>query len=247
MTGRCDGAMRIIRFNWPFYAGAVLTVLLAAIVSTLLPPGWVRTTLQIASAVATYWMLASICASWLVYDYSPLMNGTWIPAALGFRPRNWMVIAAGLDDTTPALRQVLAGTHGRAFDIYDPDVMTERSIARARSAAVCEAEPASAGTLPVADETMDAAVLPLSAHELRTDAARRALLTEVARTLARQGRVIVAEHLRDAANFLAFGPGVLHFHSRRTWLRSFAGAGLSVRREFAMTPFVRIFVLERSS
>ena len=71
--------------------------------------------------------------------------------------------------------------------------------------------------LPIPTGTVEAALLLLSAHELRTDAARLALFTELRRVLGPGGRVVVAEHLRDAANFLAFGPGFLHFHSRRTW------------------------------
>lgn len=42
-----------------------------------------------------------------------------------------------------------------------------------------------------------------------------------------------------------FGPGFLHFHSRRVWTRCFAAAGLAVHEEFSITPFVRIFVLRR--
>ena len=55
------------------------------------------------------------------------------------------------------------------------------------------------------------------------------------------------EHMRDPANFLAFGPGFVHFFSRSTWLRALSDAGLSVREEFALTPFLRGFVCRATS
>jgi hypothetical protein len=85
----------------------------------------------------------------------------------------------------------------------------------------------------------------LSAHELRSDESRCALFAELRRVLGPAGRVVIAEHLRDWANLLAFGPGFLHFHSRRAWLRCFSRHRFDVHREFSITPFVRVFVLRR--
>jgi SAM-dependent methyltransferase len=135
------------------------------------------------------------------------------------------------------------------FDIYDPEEMTEPSIVLARrlrpQGELRQAEPANYRRLPLPTGTIDAAMLLLSAHELRSDEARAALFTELRRVLGPGGRVVVAEHLRDWANFLAYGPGFLHFHSRRTWVRCFARHRFDVHREFSITPFVRIFVLRR--
>lgn len=245
MIAGCRGTAQIVQFNWPFYAAATVLVSTAVAVASVRPAGTVSLLLMGGSAVAAFWIVASLGASWAVYDRSPLMTGRWVLEALPSRPQCWMVITAGLDDMAPVLRRVLAASPGRTFDIYDPGLMTEPSIRRARRWAAGGTEPADLHRLPVADHSVDAVILPLSAHELRTHRARCELLAEVARTLAGNGRVVVVEHLRNLANFLAFGPGVLHFHSRRTWCRCFDEAGLAIREEFPITPFVRVFVLTR--
>jgi hypothetical protein len=55
------------------------------------------------------------------------------------------------------------------------------------------------------------------------------------------------EHLRDWRNFIAFGPGFLHFFSARAWHRSAAAAALTLRRSESLTPFVRLFVFGRTT
>ncbi len=243
-----NGVGQIVRFNWPFYAIGAAAVLVAAQTIPRLPigPAW-HAILFVPPGLAVLWIVASLTSSWIVYDVSPLMRWTWIGRALGTAPRTWINIHAGLDQSTPTLQAMFPGSAGRVFDIFDPRLMTEPSIARARRLAhnAVEAEPVSFAELPAASGSADAVFLLLSAHELRTDEARNVLFDEVGRVLARGGRVIVAEHLRDAANFAAFGPGFLHFHSKRTWMRCFARTGFTVDTAFPMTPFVRVFALRR--
>ena len=250
---------QIVRFNWPFYAVALAVVTIAPVVIPRLPlTSLTRIPLYAATGLVAMWLVASLAASWIVYDRSRLMDWDWILQALGFHPASWINIHAGHDESTPALRALFSDAQGRVFDIYDPAEMTEPSIAKARTLArlrslrelrrgrhVQEAEHADYRRLPLPTGTIDAAMLLLSAHELRSDEARAALFTELRRVLGPGGRVVVAEHLRDWANFLAYGPGFLHFHSRRTWVRCFARHRFDVHREFSITPFVRIFVLRR--
>ena len=242
------GVRQIVRFNWPFYALALAVLAIAPPVVARLPvPGPVRDAAYAATGLAGFWAAASLLASWIVYDRSPLMRWDWLPRALGFQPGAWINIHSGLDESTPALRALFGDARGRVFDMFDPGEMTEPSIAEARRLArnEVEAEPVNFRHLPVATGTVEAALLLLSAHELRTDKARLELFTELRRVLGPGGRVVVAEHLRDAANFLAFGPGFLHFHSRRTWTRCFARTRFDIHAEFPITPFVRVFVLRR--
>jgi SAM-dependent methyltransferase len=244
------GVRQIVRFNWPFYALATTVVIAAGLVIARLPVAiGVRSLLYSATGLAGFWIAGSLAASWIVYDHSRLTQWDWIRDALEFRPRAWLNIHAGLDDSTPIVRGLLAPSRGRVFDIFDPAEMTEPSIARARRLGrpPVDPEPVDFRRLPAPAASVDAALLLLSAHELRTDEARGALFAELHRVLTPGGRVIVAEHLRDCANFAAFGPGFLHFLSRRTWKRSFACARLVIHAEFSITPFVHVFVLRRSA
>ena len=239
---------KIIRFNWPYYAVAGLAIVIMPIVVSRLPlPAWMRIAAYASLGLMSAWLVTSIVVSWLVYDRSRLMDWDWVLQALGFSPKSWINLHAGLDESSAALTRIFPGASGRVFDIYDAREMTEGSIAVARRLANNDvpAETADFRHLPLPKGTVDVAMLLLSAHELRSDEPRSALFAELRRVLGPAGRVVVAEHLRDWANFLAFGPGFLHFHSRRAWLRCFTQHRFDVHREFSITPFVRIFVLRR--
>jgi hypothetical protein len=242
------GVRQILRFNWPFYAAAVPIAIVAPYIIGALPgPVAVRVALYSATGLVWLWLFGSILASWIVYDRSELMAGSWILEGLPRVPERWIAVHAGLDEMTPVIERLLETT-GRTFDIFDPVEMPEPSIARARTPSSSPAaECVDFRRLPIEDTSVDAAFLLLSAHELRTHASRVALFTEIRRGLTSGGQAIVVEHLRDVPNFVAYGPGALHFHSRRAWLQTFAASGLDVAGERSITPFVRVFVLRRSS
>jgi len=249
------GLRQIVRYNWPQYVmGAACIaagVLLLAAASVPLLLWWA---ILAGIVLAGWWLVGSLIASCWIYDLSPLTRWKWLDAWLpdahdGSTPLRLLNIHSGLDDTTLILRSVFPNASIRVVDLYDPRVMTEPSIHRARRASppVAGTEPGTPRRLPADDQSADAVLLLLAAHELRRPAEREALFGEVRRVLPAGGRVVLAEHARDGWNFLAFGPGFGHFLPYGEWLRLARVVGLRVIHQGRITPFIRTLVVERGT
>ena len=239
------GVLQIVRFNWPFFVAAPLVVLVAGIGAMVLA-GVARLVLAVFVVGAAYWTVASLIASYWVYDLSALTRWAWLAEYLPATATRLANLHAGFDDTSHALRQAFPKAQWRTWDLYDPARMTEASIARARRASTGPpGEHVDPASLPADAAELDGAFLIFAAHEFRTAAARETLFTELQRVLKPNGKLIVVEHVRDLPNFIAYGPGFLHFLGRAEWLRLAGIAGFEIQHEFRVTPFVRVFVLRR--
>jgi len=245
--GRFQGLAEIFLFNWHWYAiGFVLLLTASAALFVFHWPIPVRVAVLAAIAITVGWTAGSLGVSHWVYDRSPLCEWHWIEKAASRPPSCWVNVHCGLDESTDSLKTLFPHARAVVLDIFDPEEMTEPSIAQARAArAHGDATRANFRRLPLPSASVDAAFILFAAHELRNPAAREELFGELARILIRGGEILIAEHLRDLPNFCAFGPGAFHFFSRADWLHTFDAAGLKLRREFNITPFVRVFVLRR--
>jgi hypothetical protein len=249
MPDRYRGVWQIVQFNRAAYVRALAGIFAAL---TLMPwtPAAMRPLLALAVGATTFWLSASLVVSCYVYDRSPLYTFDWLAACLTRVPRRWLNLHAGLDESTERLRALFPGAECLTLDVFDAREMTEPSILRARE--LTESGPSRSRSpradwraLPLLDATFDAVFLIFAAHELRRHSARVALLREVRRVLGAGGEIVLVEHLRGWANFLAFGPGFLHFFSWRTWRRAAEQSGLTVARRAQVTPFVDVLVLRR--
>lgn len=242
-----SGVLHILQYNRHYYLAGLIALVGAGIVIRFdLIPAPARAVLIGVAALVAFWSLGSLIASYYVYDHAGVTRWRWVPATLSSPPRQWLNIHAGLDESTEALKKLFPKATGTAIDIFDPVSMTETSIARARRN--LERQPDGIGkfdALPVPDRSRDTLFLLLAAHEIRKPGRRVQLFREAARVMTNPGQILLTEHIRDWKNFLVFGPGFLHFHSRREWQRVAQEAGLSVEREGSVTPFVRWFLLRR--
>ena len=254
MTANRDkyaGVLSILRYNSRAYAASLCVLFATAIVLWLrLLPRFADVLLIAAALLTMFWTFSSLAASYYVYDYAGVTRWHWLPPHLIFPPHRWLNIHAGLDQSTETLKRFFPQADYSVLDIYDPVEMTEPSIARARleKRALLETSVAcKLDSLPLADKDRDTVFLLFAAHEIRQRERRVKFLQESSRVLATSGQLILVEHLRDWKNFVAFGPGFLHFHSRIEWLRNAEAAGLALERETFVTPLVRCFVMQKTA
>jgi hypothetical protein len=239
----------VVSFNRHFFALALFACAVGIALIAIVQDPLARATLAVGVALAVYFMVASVIASYFVYDASDLYKLHWWPArCLELPPEQGIVVHAGFDPASPVIRAKFPRMRLRVLDFFDAGRTTEPSIQRAHRLNPPSAldERIAADAWPVPADSQDVVFALSAAHELRKPDERIALFREAARVLKRGGRVIVIEQLRDLCNFACFGVAAFHFLSRRTWLRSFAGANLTVTDEFTITPFMRAFVLRAS-
>ena len=244
--GKWQGMFTIMRLNWPFYAAAaaILVAGMAGMIFAMSVPAQIACLLAIAGCL--WFLVGSLTVAHLVYDRSDLYRWQWIERAFrGLMPERFIFCHAGLDEASVQLRQHLNAKHWLTLDHYDAELMTEPSIHRARQLfpRAPETKDTPFDRWPVDTRAVDVVFGLLAIHEFRSESERAAWFAEARRHLVPGGRVVVAEHTRDAANFLAFGPGFLHFHSPANWRRCWSRAGLALHDEFQITPWVRVFVL----
>ena len=245
--GRYQGVMQILRFNRRMYGLAVAGVVASALAWRFLPIAG-RVALIAGLVPALYWIGASLLVSHYVYDRFPLYDFRWIARLLGSTPRRWINIHSGWDETSGLLAEIFPAEEEQVVDIFDPRIMSEASIQQAQQVnqSACPGVAGRYDRLPFDAGKFDAAFTIFAAHELRRHEQRVELFREIARILVPGGEALLMEHMRDWRNFLAFGPGFLHFFSGREWREVASEAGFRVRTELAMTPFVRVFVLRKN-
>ncbi|MBC7922494.1 MAG: methyltransferase domain-containing protein [Ferruginibacter sp.] len=239
-----QGVYNVLLFNrhyyWASLAGLVAGALLLN--GLILPEGF-RGVAWLGLAAVAYFTVASLAASWWVYDASPLYRWEWLPGFVGRAPSSALNIHAGFDETSGVLRELFPDARWETADFYDPTLHTEISLARARRQypAPVFSQPVLSSHLPYPIGSFEAVFVLFAAHEIRKPVERVQFFEELKRVLRPGGSVILVEHLRDGPNFLAFGTGFTHFYSRSEWERVIESAGLRVEKQLGHTPFVKAF------
>lgn len=242
-----QGVWNIVRFNWQFYVLAIVSTIVLILLRNNFNAA-LGTAFDILITVIIGSTLISLLVSSYIYDFSTLYKLSWLDNLLNKGSGKIVNINAGFDETNNLLKNKFANSELVVFDFYDPAKHTEISIKRARKAypPFPNTYQVKTNHLPLQDNSTEKVFAILSAHEIRNGDERNYFFIELRRSLTATGQIIVTEHLRDTANFLAYNIGFFHFHSRTTWLKTFHSSGLRVASEIKITPFITTFILEKN-
>ena len=235
------GVAKILRFNWPWYAGALLvTTSFLILLGRGNLDGSLHIVMVMALVMANGWLVLSLLVSYIVYDVSALSQGCWLQAK---NESTIVILHAGHDEASVHVRRILPQAVCHSFDFCVADTNLSPSLRRARSEATAASTTIKPDHIPVPDGTAELVLIIFSAHELRVAEKRVQLFGEIARVIGATGRAVVVEHQRDIWNCIAYGPGFFHFLSRSTWIDTFTQAHLRVMRDDTITPWVHRFEL----
>src|SRR5690606_14150370 len=143
-------------------------------------------------ALTTWWTLASLLASWWIYDLSPLRRWDWLQELAPAAGKRWVYVHTGLDECEYRLRAEQDRDQGVILDTYSPATMTEPSIRIARAETASSRKPDACcrwDAWPVRQGKFNICYFILAAHELRQREQRRNLFREAARSLAAGGQL----------------------------------------------------------
>lgn len=241
-----QGILNIFRFNWHFFAIAFAVLLFTFLLGPFMEEPYRRLS-HIVLFMVSGQIVLSLLVSLYVYDISGLYRLKWLDTFVSIQNGKIVNIHAGFDETSALLKNKFPDCALEVFDFYDATKHTEVSIKRARKTYAAFPNTKSMNTSKVLfrDNEVDVVFLILSAHEIRSNAERNVFFTELKRVLKKTGKIIVTEHLRDGANFLAYNIGFFHFIPKKLWYKTFKHAKLTVLAEKKITPFITTFILQK--
>ena len=211
------GVANIVRFNWPIYV--FVLILVSGLLSVSFLPG-IAPAFQVffqglAMGISAFTLL-TLFVSFYIYDLSELNTYTWLNKIELSKTGNFANIHSGFDETSASLKKRFPSASWKLCDFYNPLYNTEGSIKRARKKYPCPPE-----TIVIdhkdwklEPDSYSAIFCLFAVHEIRSLEEKQRFFAQAAIHLKSGGKLVMAEHQRDLANFLVFGHGAFHFFCR---------------------------------
>jgi len=238
-----QGVLNILSFNRHYYFFG-LGILASLFVSRLIVH-WSDVIFWIVIVGFLYGLIMPLLVSAYVYDFSGYYNFDWLKKVITSEEDAKQIVSinAGFDETSFIIRNKFPQSDLKVFDFYNSERHTEPAIKRARKVSLTypNTQQITFNAIPLKNESTDIVFLLSAVHEIRSHEEKIQFLKECYRLCKPGAKVIMAEHLRDFPNFLAFSVGFTHFFSRSTWKNAFERAGFSSFKEIKFTPFMSVF------
>ncbi|MGU3376486.1 class I SAM-dependent methyltransferase [Chryseobacterium sp. M5A1_1a] len=238
----------VILFNYKKILLGVVVSILLLIVSFQLHNDIIVLLLRLLSALIIVNIIASLTASYLLYDRSDLYELSDLESTINWsKIENAVLIHASFDPLSRKLEEKYSHVKVAVCDIYGNRHEHESGIEVSKKTFPPNPKEIkiSVDALPFEDESQNVILAVTALHEVLDHKKRVLFFKEAKRILKKGGVIIVSEQFRDTTNFIFFNIGAFHFLSWKQWKNSISPSGLKIVRNKKITPFANMLVIKK--
>ena len=238
----------VILFNYKkILLGIVISIVLF-VLSFLIDSAIIKTLFNSIGGLILLNIIASIVASYLLYDKSDLYEVNKLNEIVDFNNiENAVLIHASFDPLSLQLENNYPKLNLTVCDIYGNRHEHESGIIISKK--VFPPNPneikINPTQLPFTDNSQDIILAITAIHEVLDHHKRVQFFEETKRILKKDGIIILSEQFRDTTNFLFFNIGAFHFLSKKQWIKAITEADLKIVANKKITPFANMLLIKK--
>ncbi|GGG50124.1 methyltransferase domain-containing protein [Epilithonimonas arachidiradicis] len=235
----------VLLFNYKKILLGFLVAVISFIVSNQFAADF-NILLKVFSILIILNIIASIVASYVLYDKSDLYNVKKLNKIIDFRKiENAILIHASFDPLSQKIEEKFPNIKLTTCDIYGNRHEHESGIKISKK--VFPPNPKeikiNPSQLPFEDKSQDIVIAITAIHEILDHQQRVLFFKEAKRILKAEGKIILSEQFRDTINFIFFNIGAFHFLSEKQWRRAISEAGLRIQENSKITSFSNMLTI----
>lgn len=235
----------VLLFNYKKILLGFLVAVIFFIVSNQFATDF-NTLLKVFSILIILNIIASIVASYVLYDKSDLYSVEKLNKIIDFRKiENAILIHASFDPLSQKIEEKFPNIKLTTCDIYGNRHEHESGIKISKK--VFPPNPKeikiNPSQLPFEDKSQDIVIAITAIHEILDHQQRVLFFKEAKRILKAEGKIILSEQFRDTINFIFFNIGAFHFLSEKQWRRAISEAGLRIQENSKITSFSNMLTI----
>ncbi|WP_267402420.1 methyltransferase domain-containing protein [Chryseobacterium sp. GM_Chr_2] len=238
----------VILFNYQKILLGIVVSTVLLIASFWINIDWIQLLFRILSALIVLNIIASLVASYTLYDKSDLYELKNLNGIIDWEKiENAILVHASFDPLSKRLEEKYPNLNLTVCDIFGNRHEQEKGIETSKK--IFPPHPKeikiSPNRLPFEDKSQDIILAVTSLHEILDHEQRVLFFKEAKRILKDDGIIIVSEQFRDFTNFVFFNIGAFHFLSEKNWKKAIASSDLKIIKNQKLTPFANMLIIKK--
>lgn len=238
----------VILFNYKKILLGLCIAIILLITSYQINSSIFNILLKIGSSLIMLNIIASITASYILYDNSDLYELNKLKGILDFGTiENVVLIHASFDPLSKKIEEKYSNINLTVCDIYGNRHEHESGIKVSKKIFSPNLKEIKIypDKLPFDDNSQDVILAITAIHEILNHKDRVLFFKEAKRVLKDDGLIVLSEQFRDFTNFLFFNIGAFHFLSQKKWEKAISDADLKILKNVKITPFANMLIIKK--